>query len=121
MYLSKKMCKNYLRYLLQMNNFIDKIYIDTTFNVHIYKHQKYDCQFIAPKMDDLGVGNYIAEYGCIHCKSILTATNCNDLREFIEKYRGRELKIEGLQEIEKSRLSKGEKQIFIMVLYWALV
>ena len=29
--------------------------------------------------------------------------------------------IKCLQEIEKSRLSKGEKQVFIMSLYWALV
>lgn len=107
--------------LARKSNFIDKIYIDNMFNVHIYKHQKYDCQLIARKIENLGVENYIIEYGDIHCESILTKANCTDLREFVEKYGRRKSKIEGLQEIEKSRLSKGEKQVFIMALYWALV
>lgn len=110
-----------VRQLARKSNFIDKIYIDAMFNVHIYKYQKYDCQLIARKIDDLGVESYNVEYGDIHRESILAATNCTDLREFVEKYRGRKSKIAGLQEIEKSRLSKGEKQVFIMALYWALV
>lgn len=40
---------------------------------------------------------------------------------FANKYYNESCKIEGLQEIDKSRLSKGEKQVFIMALYWALV
>lgn len=110
-----------VRQLARKSSFIDKIYIDAMFNVHIYKQQKYDCQLIARKIDDLGVESYIVEYGDIHRESILEATNCANLREFVEKYREKKSRIEGLQEIEKSRLSKGEKQVFIMALYWALV
>ncbi len=107
--------------LARKSNFVDKIYIDTMFNVHIYKRQKYDCQLIARKINDLGVDGYIAEYGDIHCRSILAATNCIDLGGFVERYTEKKAIVEGLQEIEKSRLSKGEKQVFIMALYWALV
>lgn len=110
-----------VRQLARKSNFIDEIYIDSMFNVHIYKRQKYDCQLIARKIGDLGVESYIIEYGDIHRESILAATDCSDLKEFFEKYKGRKTKIEGLREIEKSRLSKGEKQVFIMALYWALV
>ncbi len=110
-----------IQQLARKNNFIDKIYIDTMFNVHIYKRQKYDCQILIHKIDDLGAERYIAEYGDVHCESILVSTSSTNLKDFVEKYRGRKSKIEGLREIEKSRLSKGEKQVFIMALYWALV
>lgn len=45
----------------------------------------------------------------------------DSLDEFTATYYNTDKSFSILQEIEKSRLSKGEKQIFIMALYWAFM
>lgn len=64
---------------------------------------------------------YLTEYGMVHCQGLLTSANVEDLNEFLKFYDKRNEKISVLQEIEKSRLSKGEKQVFIMALYWSFM
>ena len=56
---------------------------------------------------------YVTEYGTVHCQGLLTSANVKDLNEFVSFYDMKNEKISILQEIEKSRLSKGEKQVFI--------
>ena len=69
----------------------------------------------------MGISAYSIEYGQVHCNGLLLSTETQNLNEFIEKYNECNEQITVLQEIEKSRLSKGEKQVFIMALYWAFM
>ena len=95
------------------NNFIDSIMIDTNFNVHIYKNITFDTKRVCNRIKKLGVESYWTEYGTVHCQGLLTSANVKDLNEFVSFYDMKNEKISILQEIEKSRLSKGEKQVFI--------
>ncbi len=102
-----------IKELARKNNFIDSIMIDTNFNVHIYKNITFDTKRICNRIKKLGVESYWTEYGTVHCQGLLTSANVKDLNEFVSFYDMKNEKISILQEIEKSRLSKGEKQVFI--------
>lgn len=110
-----------IKQLARKTNFIDKIFIDSYFNVHIYKNMVYEVCQIVKRVNCMGAEKYLQEYGEVHCDSVLQNAKCSDMSEFVSKYAGSSQMIDCLQEIEKSRLSKGEKQVFIMALYWALV
>ena len=71
----------------------------------------------AYKIKKMGIQPYISEYGNEHCQTLFSSAEVGNLNEFLQVYGEKSEIIEGLQEIEKSRLSKGEKQIFIMALY----
>lgn len=110
-----------IKELARKNNFIDRISIDDSFNVNIYKNVRYDLSAVSDKLAHMGEEKYCAEYGLVHVDSILEAADCRNLGELQNRYYSVEKSVIALQEVEKSRLSKGEKQVFIMALYWALV
>lgn len=110
-----------VKQLARKNNFIDSVKIDTNFNVHIYKMSVFDLANVSDRISRIGEGKYESEYGEVHCTDILSKAKCETLTELAQKYQRTNVSVTALQEIEKSRLSKGEKQVFIMSLYWALV
>lgn len=117
----EKLFMKKIKQLARKTNFIDKILIDSYFNVHIYKNMSYEACQIVKRVNNLGIEKYLQEYGEVHYDSVLHNAKCSDMSEFASKFVDSPKMIECLQEIEKSRLSKGEKQVFIMSLYWALV
>lgn len=110
-----------IKELARKNRFIDSIMIDAEFNVHIYKNVTFNTKGVCNKIKKIGAQAYWTEYGTIHCQGLLTSANVNDLNEFVNLYDAKNEKISVFQEIEKSRLSKGEKQVFIMALYWSFM
>ncbi len=110
-----------IKELARKKQFIDKIIIDADFNVHIYKKVSFNTKRICSKIKKMGIQPYISEYGNEHCQTLFSSAEVGNLNEFLQVYGEKSEIIEGLQEIEKSRLSKGEKQIFIMALYWSLI
>lgn len=112
---------NKIKQLARKTNFIDKISIDEEFNIHVYKQVEFNAKVTAEKILEIGYGQYIDEYGLTHAKALLEATGVVSLEEFVSEYKETNKAFSVLQEIDKSRLSKGEKQIFIMSLYWAFM
>lgn len=102
-------------------NFIDSIKIDEDFNIHIYKNISFNSKNVCKRINEIGTIEYIAECGQIHCQTILDSTKSSSLDEFIIKYKNINENFSFLQEVDKSRLSKGEKQIFVMALYWSFM
>ncbi len=110
-----------VRELARKNKFIDDIVIDTDFNIHVYKKVTFNTKSVCSRIRQIGIQAYIGEYGRVHCDGLLSSTKTYDLNEFVAQYKERNDRVTVLQEIEKSRLSKGEKQVFIMALYWAFM
>lgn len=110
-----------IKELARKNNFIDKIIIDDSFNVHIYKNVVFELMSVSEKILRIGEQKYTAEYGDVHINSLLENAGCINLEELKNRYLHEKKEIFAFQEIDKSRLSKGEKQVFIMALYWSLV
>lgn len=107
--------------LMRKERFIDKICIDNEFNIHVYKKVKIDCHKVCKTIEAMSVEKYIIEYGEIHCADLLKESNCDDLIDFVNKNKNSKMMMNVLFEFDKSTMSKGEKQVFIMSLYWAMM
>lgn len=107
--------------LMRKKDFIDSIKIDEDFNIHIYKRVLLDCKGISKKIQVLSPDGYKREYGEVHCKDVLKATSCSSLDEFVKKYHDCNEQLDVMLEFDKSTMSKGEKQVFIMSLYWSMM
>lgn len=107
-----------LNRIKQKDEFISRIHIDSNFNIHAYKKMK------------LQLLEFVENPDLIHSKelfnlikSIMDANNLTSEADFLHFCTGdRSLQsYEAEVEIDKTRFSKGEKQVFIMALYWALM
>lgn len=112
---------NKIATLARKNNFVDKLYIDNDFEIHAYKQMTFSTTTICEKLDEIGIDKYVEVYGAEHCSALLNATKTENLKDFYNKFYNQNVEFNILQEIDKARLSKGEKQIFIMALYWAFM
>lgn len=110
-----------LNQLMRKSHFIDKIVIDPDFNIHIFKRIIIKCKTICAKINEMGLATYKEETGTQHCQDILDITGCKTMKEFFTKYKNSNEVFDVMHEFEKNHMSKGEKQIFIMSLYWALM
>lgn len=110
-----------MRQLVRKEQFIDRIEIDDDFNVHVYKSVELDIIGIQNKLKSIGVEAYSLEYGDIHCKDLLQKTGHDSLSEFAKAPVQDVNIIDVLMEFDKSTMSKGEKQVFIMALYWSIM
>lgn len=107
--------------LMRKKQFIDSISIDEDFNIHVYKRVSIDCNGVSKKIRDLSPEGYQKEYGLTHCTDILGESNTTSLKEFADKYYNSNITLDVMLEFDKSTMSKGEKQVFIMSLYWAMM
>jgi len=110
-----------MRQLMRKEHFIDKIIIDDEFHVRVYKKVKLDCNRVCSTINKISVEKYIDEFGLIHCNDILRISGCDTLMEFVQKYKNSNKIFDTMLEFDKATMSKGEKQVFIMALYWAIV
>ena len=108
--------------LMRKTRFIDDIHIDDDFNIHIYRHDEFDARqlinILSTNMDSL-LDNFSSSEAF---KQLQKITGYNDAQDIIRYLRvHNETSLTLPVEIEKTSLSNGEKQIFIMALYHSLV
>lgn len=109
---------NKIGQMARKNNFIDGITIDDNFGVHIFRKASVEASEIAAKYMALGKDDYIKEYGIYHWESVISQLK-NE--EDVVIGLGSLTQIDVVYEIDKTLLSKGEQQIFIMALYWSIM
>lgn len=113
--------------LFRKKNFIDDIDIDTNFNINVYRKRVFDCdelrklitnlgeteftKFVGPKSIKL-LCEYLALPSDASIKQIATALHQ-------ELFFHRPLDI--YERVNLQQLSKGEKQVYVLSLYWALI
>ena len=95
--------------------------IDDNFGVHVYKQVKLDSKGICEKINRTSIDEYRNELGEVHCNDLLRISDCKDLKDFVRKYAKKNTVFEVMMEFDKSTMSKGEKQVFIMALYWSIM
>lgn len=119
--LEKLIIKN-LQNIYRKNNLITHIEIDEKFQFHLYQNAVYETEELIYLIKNIGKNNFEQTIGR-HGKYIL-----------FEKYHVETIKqlqhvlsyaspesIDLYKNIELNRLSKGERQIFILALYWAII
>lgn len=111
-----------LNQLLRKTKFFDDIHIDNDFNVHIIRKQRVLIDDLVNVVKKGGVQALRRNIGDVAYESILSgADNVNNafVIRLLEDQETDSLELP--LEIDKDRMSSGEKQIFVMSLYWALM
>lgn len=110
-----------IKELARKTNFIDAIRIDADFNVHIFKKVKLSPDELYQSISRYDEEAYIKEFGKYHWGFLLQRFKSKDRKELLRKIKATKQKVEIDYEIDKAVLSNGEKQVYIMTLYWSIM
>ena len=111
-----------IRTLMRKTHFIDDIYIDDNFNTHIYRTEKVSIEKIRKALKTNSEEQLLAFWGAKAIQTLYKKANSNAYNDMCKYFESVDIKSLSLQiEIDKASLSNGEKQIFIMALYYSLV
>lgn len=111
-----------IRTLMRKTHFIDDMYIDDNFNTHIYRTEKVSIEKIRKALKTNTEEQLLAFWGAKAMQTLYKKANSNAYNDMCKYFESVDIKSLSLQiEIDKASLSNGEKQIFIMALYYSLV
>lgn len=108
--------------LMRKTHFIDNISIDSNFNTHIYRTDRFDPAKLAEsicKAPDGQAADVIGTAGMIELQRLAGTENTDGLIAYCKAQGSSPIMLP--VEIDKTSLSNGEKQIFIMALYHSLI
>lgn len=108
--------------LMRKKHFIDDIYIDDKFNIHIYRIDDIEISKLIGLLlshSDEQVITLLGEKAYEALKELSGESNIGKIILYLRKSDLQTLRLP--IEIDKASLSNGEKQIFIMALYYSLV
>ncbi len=112
-----------LKLLIRKKSFIEDLVIDDDFKVHILKYQIIEIKDIVKihnRSGIEGVKRSLQKYGFESlCRILHAPETAEELITYLQSYALPTVKV--LMEIHVDALSKGEKQIFVMSLYWAMM
>lgn len=108
--------------LMRKTHFIDDIYIDDNFNIHIYRTDHLETSKIIELLKSHSEEQVIALLGKKAFEELKKLFNSSDVNVIVSALQSYDFDTVFLPlEIDRSSLSNGEKQIFIMALYHSLV
>ncbi len=114
--------RNEIKTLMRKTNFINDIYIDDKFNIHIYKTESISKEKLLLTLNSQTEDRLASVWGEKAISHLKELTKASDYKNIIIRLRNNQTQVFDLPvEIDKSSLSNGEKQIFIMALYHSLV
>ena len=114
--------KEHINIMMRKQNFIDDIKIDDNFGVHIYRTEQIEVENILDtlSMDDKNLLTELYGTAAVQKLNETAATVwLGNVERYLESLNDKYIELPF--EIDKSSLSNGEKQIFIMTLYHSLV
>ena len=112
-----------MKSIYRKNNLITHIEIGKNFDFNLYQDEEYNGKELLTLYKNLGSSeftNLIGTKGEKKLIKMLNGTSINVLKNKSEVELGKE-PIQLYKKIELGRLSKGERQIFILALYWAII
>ena len=112
-----------LKSIYRKNNLITHIEIGKNFDFNLYQDEEYNGKELLTLYKNLGSSeftNLIGTKGEKRLIKMLNGTSINVMKNKSEVELGKE-PIQLYKKIELGRLSKGERQIFILALYWAII
>lgn len=111
-----------IKILMRKTNFIDDIQIDNDFNIHIFRNEKIEVKRLLAAFRTNTDQQVIAMIGNVAYQYIQNLSAASDSVSIIQFFKNFDKdKIMLPLEIDKTSLSNGEKQIFIMALYHSLI
>lgn len=119
----EKLTVENLHCIYRKNNLITHIEIDEDFKFSLYQNEMYDEIDLASLIRNLGNDEFVKLIGSKGKKQLLkhyALKTIPEVRKHLDE-NWNEKQIDLYKKIELSRLSKGERQIFILSLYWAII
>lgn len=111
-----------IKILMRKSRFIDDIRIDDEFNTRIYRNEEIKISRLVESLRTNTESQLIAMFGSAAMEKLRKKAGTSDIAAMILFFAGAEDETIMLPvEIDKTSLSNGEKQIFIMALYHSLV
>ena len=110
------------RQLIRKRDFFSFIKIDENFNIHILRNRDITKQDLLSQFKGNGFSalqKAIGPYAVLKLQELLNVDTYEDLKARLKQSRCDSYWLPF--EIDKERLSSGEKQIFVMSLYWAMM
>lgn len=108
--------------LMRKTDLIDNIRIDNDFNIHIYRKESIETRRLLDAVKSNSETQLVSLFGDEAVKQLQNQVNGLDVIDFVKSMVNKQIKeIELPIEIDKTSLSNGEKQIFIMAVYHSLV
>lgn len=121
--LAKKIVDN-LHEIYRKNNLISTMQIDDDFHFKLYQMQTYTVKELKSLISNLGVKEFEKVVGQKSISKLIEHFNVSDNESLISSIvlsDREELSFELYKKIDLNRLSKGERQIFILALYQAMI
>ena len=119
----EKLIVDNLKRIYRKNNLITHVEVTKDFQFDLYQDEKYKEEDLLYLMKNIGNSEFVTQIGARGKEKLLRLYNANSIEEVrkeLEKKTSKK-KIELFKKIELNRLSKGERQIFILSLYWAII
>lgn len=113
-----------LKHIYRKNNLITHIEITEDFQFNLYQDETFGIDEILYLIKNLGTVGFcelIGEQGTRKLFETYATNSITEVKELLEKDNNLLTSIELFKKIELNRLSKGERQIFILALYWAII
>ena len=109
--------------LIQKNNFIDYIDIDSEFNISLYINKIYYSAEIENLIENIGYDEIYKKFGHLFFNDLFEIYNINEKSDILKvlKNRTEEQFLKLRTKVNVNEFSSGEKQIYILCLYWALI
>lgn len=117
--------------IIRKDNFIHRIELDKNFGINLYKRQDYSSEEISYLIRNVGYDGLERRLGIAGMADLLAHYGIEkreELAKVLPQYSKDKNQISILSEtlhlynrMELSQLSKGEKQVFILALYWAII
>lgn len=108
--------------LIRKRKFIDDIQIDNEFRVHLLRKQiveKKDLIKICRRSGIAGIQRSLRKYAFSQLSELIGNPDERNFGKELESCHLNEFEL--MMEIDKDTLSKGETQVFVMSLYWAMM
>lgn len=117
--------------IIRKNDFIELIELDDNFNINIYKKQVYTARELALLLQNVGGDELSRRLGISGIEQALEhfgLDSVQKLKHFLtQQLTGKQMSVMDGEKVllykhmELNQLSKGEKQVFILALYWAII
>ena len=117
--------------IISKENYVSLFELDESFNINLYKNQEYTIKELSAIVKHSGIDALAKRLGIKGVHKVLRILNLNslsDLRQFLVHFNDAlqisfldDQMLELYNRIELNQLSRGEKQVFILSLYWAII
>ncbi len=112
---------NKLKCIFRKNNLITHVEIDPDFSFNLYQDAVFSADELVHLYENVGDSDFRAIVGRDGLQRLFTACKTNEVPSLIAKLRKTDKSFELYKQIELDKLSKGERQVFILSFYWSVI